>query len=76
MASWFNCPQIWATTACTTTTYANTISQETEYIDYDHLYYNGLFSSSVSTAEANGPFDCFYPVEITTPIKKHGVKMG
>lgn len=89
MKSWFDFPQIWATTACTTTTYTTTTSQETE--DYNHFYYNyipeykyiqdiqdfnGLFSSSISTAEVNGLFDCSNPIEITTPIKKHGVKMG
>lgn len=76
MRDWFNFPQIWATTACTTTTYTNTTSQETAYIDYNHLYYSDLFSSSISTAEVNGLFDCSNPIEITTPIKKHGVKMG
>ena len=90
MRAWFNFPQIWETTTGTTTTWTTTTSQETE--DYDHLYYNyipeykyiqgiqdcasDLFSSSISTAEVNGLFSCFNPIEITTPIKKHGVKMG
>lgn len=90
MRAWFDFPSIWATTTCTSTRYTTTTSQNTE--DYDHFYYNyipeykyiqdiqdcesGLFSSSISTAEVNGLFNCFYPIEITTPIKKHGVKMG
>lgn len=85
MGTWFDFPQIWATTTGTTTT-----SQETE--DYDRFYYNyipeykyiqgiqdcesGLFTSAISAEEVNGLFNCSYPIEITTPIKKHGVKMG
>lgn len=73
MRAWFDFPSIWTTTT----------SQKTEYINYDTLYYNYIQEAkdvqdfaSISTAEANGLFNCFYPIEITTPIKKHGVKMG
>lgn len=88
MRAWFDFPSIWTTTT-TSTTWTTTTSQKTE--DYNSFYYNyipeykyiqglqdfnGLFSSSISTAEATELFNCFNPIEITTPIKKHGVKMG
>ena len=79
MRAWFDFPQIWT----------NTISSSTKYIDYGGIYYsydtdaikythtpediNGLFSFSVPTSEAESWFNF---LEITTPIKRRGAKMG
>ena len=79
MRAWFDFPQIWT----------NTISSSTEYIDYGGIYYsydtdaikythtqediNSLSSIAVSTSEAESWFNS---IEITTPIKRRGAKMG
>ena len=83
MRAWFNFPQIWTNTISSSTKYIDYggiyYSYDTDAIKYttqedvqDPLV-NGLLSCAVSTSEAESWFNS---MEITTPIKRRGAKMG
>ena len=87
MVSWYDFPQIWTNTISSSTEYINysdpfnysgpyysyntnyTLTQE----DIQDFLANSLLSSAVSTSEAESWFNY---MEITTPIKRRGAKMG
>lgn len=76
MKTWFDFPQIWSSTT----------SSSTKYIDYNNYYigYNDPYYTCAPTLEDVKDFTgglvyfgtSASEVEITTPIKRHGVKMG
>lgn len=87
MRAWFDFPQIWTNTISSSTEYINysdPFNYSGPYYSYNTNYtltpediqdplVNGLLSCAVSTSEAESWFNS---IEITTPIKRRGAKMG
>lgn len=86
MGAWFDFPQIWTNTISSSAEYINYSDPFTysgPYYSYNTNYTltaediqdfaNSLSSIAVSTSEAESWFNS---IEITTPIKRRGAKMG
>ena len=86
MRAWFNFPQIWTSTTGSSAEYINyndPFNYSGPYYSYNTNYTltpediqyfaNSTSSSAVSISEAESWFNY---MEITTPIKRRGAKMG
>lgn len=81
-----NLPQMWLTTTGSSIEYIDYhgpyYSYNTNAIEYTLTpediqdFANGLFSSAISTSEADGWFSSWGSMEITAPVKRRSAKMG